>query len=172
LKTLYLLRHAKAAPEAALGDARRPLAKRGRKAAKAMAEFLATLDPAPQLVLCSTALRTRETLELILPALNPPPTVAYEDRLYLAEASELLERVRKVQDETRCALVVGHNPGLHEFGARLAVDPGRLAEGFPTAALAALEVPGSWIDLQWQKAKLVLYQTPKALARDLDPEAD
>jgi phosphohistidine phosphatase len=172
LKTLYLLRHAKAAPESSLGDARRPLTKRGRKAAKAMAELLGTLDPAPELVLCSTSVRTRETLELILPALQPPPAVIYEDGLYLAAATELIERLRKVLKDTGSVLLIGHNPGLHELGARLAVDPGRLAEGFPTAALAVLQVPGPWVELQWQKAKLVLYQTPKELNRDADPEGD
>lgn len=172
MKTLYLLRHAKAAPETSLGDARRPLAKRGRKAAKAMAAFLGTLEPAPELVLCSTSLRTRETLELILPALKPPPIVSYEDGLYLAAAAELIERLRKVRKEAETVLLIGHNPGLHELAARLAADPGRLAEGFPTAALATLEVPGAWVELQWQKAKLVLYLTPKALTRDSDPEAD
>ena len=172
MKTLYLLRHAKAAPESSLGDARRPLAKRGRKAAKTMAEFLSTLAPAPELVLCSTSVRTRETLDLILPALNPPPTVLYEDGLYLASAAELIERLRKVRNETSCVLVIGHNPGLHELAGRLASDPGRLAEGFPTGALAVLQVPGAWVDLQWQEAKLVLYETPKELTRDSDPEAD
>ena len=127
MKTLYLLRHAKAAPESSLGDAKRPLAKRGRKAAKTMADFLAKLDPAPELVLCSTAVRTRETLDLILPALKPQPTVTYEDRLYLAAATELIERLRKVRKDTGCVLLIGHNPGLHELGARLAIDPGRLA---------------------------------------------
>jgi phosphohistidine phosphatase len=172
LKTLYLLRHAKAAPESSLGDARRPLAKRGRKAARTMADFLGTLTPAPELILCSTSVRTRETLDLILPAFNRPPTVTYEDGLYLASATELIERLRKVRNDTSCVLVLGHNPGLHELGARLAIDPGRLAEGFPTAAFAALQVPGSWVELQWQKAKLVHYQTPKELTRDSDPEAD
>jgi phosphohistidine phosphatase len=172
LKTLYLLRHAKAAPESSLGDARRPLAKRGRKAAKTMADFLAALAPAPELILCSTSVRTRETLDLILPALKPPPTVTYEDGLYLAAATELIERLRKVRKDTDCILVIGHNPGLHELGARLAIDPGRLAEGFPTAALAVLQVPDPWVELQWQKAKLVLYQTPKELNRDPEPEAD
>ncbi len=170
LKSLYLLRHAKAAPESSLGDARRPLAKRGRKAAKAMGELLATLDPAPELVLCSSASRTRETLDLILPALHETPAVTYEDGLYLAAATELIERLRKLRKDVSSVLVIGHNPGLHELGARLATDPGRLAEGFPTAALAALQVPGAWAELQWQKAKLVLYRTPKDLSRDQDSE--
>jgi phosphohistidine phosphatase len=172
VKTLYLLRHAKAVPESALGDARRVLAKRGRKAAQAIAALLGTLKPAPELVLCSTSARTRETLELVLPALDPAPEVSYEDGLYLAQASELLERLRKLPKNSQSVLLVGHNPGLHELGARLAADPGRLAEGFPTAALASLQIPGSWAELQYQKAKLVLYQTAKELNRDLDPEAE
>jgi phosphohistidine phosphatase len=166
LKTLYVLRHAKAAPEAAGGDAARPLVKRGRKAARAMAEFLGGLKPATELILCSPAARTRETLEIVLPALRPAPAVDFEDRLYLASAERLFERLRLLSPKTQSVLLIGHNPGVHELALRLAIDPGPLAAGFPTAALAVLDVPGTWAELQWRKAKLRLYQAPKELDRE------
>lgn len=172
MKTLYILRHAKAVAESPRGDSARPLAKRGRKAAKAMGAFLASLDQAPELVLCSTAARTRETLDLVLPALDPEPSVAFEDELYLAAAGELLERLKKLPKTIGCVLLIGHNPGLHELAARLATEPGPLVDGFPTAALAALEAKGSWAELGWRKAVLALYRTPKELKLDLDPELD
>lgn len=137
-----------------------------------MGAFLGTLKPAPALILCSPAARTRETLELLLPALHPSPAILYEEGLYLAEPGALLERIRKLPANMDCVLLVGHNPGLHELGGRLASDPGRLAEGFPTAALAMLQLTGTWADLHWHRAKLGLFQTAKDLIRDLDPDAD
>jgi phosphohistidine phosphatase len=168
LKTLYLLRHAKAG-ESPLGDAARPLVKKGRKAAEAMGAFLGTLEPAPELVLCSTAVRTRETLELVLTGLSLPRSVLFEEELYLAEPAALLARLHEVPAATAAVLVIGHNPGLHELGARLATEPGRLAEGFPTAALAAFMLK-DWAELRWHRAKLKLYRTPKDLNREFDAD--
>ncbi len=172
MKTLYLLRHAKAAADSPAGDAGRTLAKRGRKAAAAMAALLGGLDPVPELVLCSPAVRTRETLDLVLPALRPSPRVAYEEELYLAEPEALLRRLRHLPNEAGSVLLVGHNPGLQELGARLAADPGRLAQEFPTGALAVLRVTKEWADLRWHGAKLALYRTPKELSPDRDSEAE
>lgn len=168
MRILYLLRHAKAEPEAPGGDSERALSKRGRKDAAAMGAVLGERRPAPELVLCSPSARTRQTLERVLPALEAAPRVIYDDGLYLAEAEKLLERLRLLPKETQSVLLVGHNPGLHELGALLAADPGRLAEGFPTAALAALEVTGAWAALRWHKAELIFYRTPKELSRDSD----
>jgi phosphohistidine phosphatase len=172
LKTLYILRHAKAVTESPGGDAARSLQKRGRKAAKAMAEVLAGLEPLPELALCSTAARTRETLDLVLPALHPSPSVSYEEGLYLAPVSRLLERLHKLPKSLTAALLVGHNPGLHELAAGLASQPGRLIDGLPTAALAALEFKGPWAELSWRKATLAFYRTPKDLKSDPDLEVD
>jgi len=166
LKTLYLLRHAKAVSDAPGGDAERPLAKRGRKAAKRMGDFIAGLNPRAEAVLCSPALRTRETLDMLLPALDPAPAILYEEELYLADAGSLFERLRKLPKALRSVLLIGHNPGLHELGVRLAAEPGRLAEKFPTAALAAFDLDMSWAELRWRSATLTLFRTPKELGRD------
>jgi phosphohistidine phosphatase len=172
LKTLYILRHAKAAPEGRDGDAERPLTKRGRKAAAAMGEYLAGLAPRPTLVLCSTSLRTRETLDEILPALEPAPQLLFEDALYLAGASHLLDRLQRLAEQAGSVLLIGHNPGLHQLAATLASDASGLADGFPTAALAMLRVSGSWSALRPHQAKLVDFKTPKSLNRDPDSDPD
>jgi phosphohistidine phosphatase len=172
VKTLYILRHAKAVADSSHGDAARSLAKRGRKAAEAMGAFLGSREPLPALILCSPAARTRETLDLVLPALHPTPSLAFEEGLYLATATNLLERLQKLPKAVGCALVIGHNPGLHELAARLAVAPGALSDGLPTAALVALEVKGAWTELQWHRARLVFYRTPKDLKPDLARDAD
>lgn len=172
MKTLYILRHAKAAPEGPDGDAERPLMKRGRKAAAAMGEYLAELTPPPALVLCSTSLRTRETLDEILPSLERQPQLLFEDALYLASASRLLERLERLPEQAGSALLIGHNPGLHQLATTLASDAEGLAEGFPTAALAVLRISGSWSALRPHQAKLIDFKTAKSLNRDPDLDPD
>lgn len=88
VKTLHLLRHAKSSwkqPE--LADHDRPLSKRGRRAADAMAHRFAELDT-PDFVLCSTALRTRQTLERI--SLKPAKVVLAE-AIYGGGSRELMQ---------------------------------------------------------------------------------
>lgn len=172
MKTLYVLRHAKAAPEGRDGDAERPLAKRGRKAAAAIGDYLAGLKLLPRLVLCSTALRTRETLAQLLPALDPAPEVLYEEGLYLAAARRLLERVQRLPESAESVLLIGHNPGLHQLASTLTSDSGAFADGFPTAALAVLRIAGRWDELRSHQARLVDYRTAKSLMRESDPDPD
>jgi len=168
LKTLYILRHAKAAPEGREGDAERPLTKNGRKAAAAMGGYLAGLEPLPALVLCSTSLRTRQTLDEVLPAFSLEPRLLFEDALYLAGASRLLDRLQRLPEPVGAVLLIGHNPGLHQLAASLASEPGELAESFPTAALAVLRISGRWSALRPHQAKLTDFKTPKSLSRDPD----
>lgn len=172
MKTLYLFRHAKAAPEGREGDALRPLMKRGRKAAAAMGAYLVKLEPPPALILCSTSLRTRETLDEILAAFDREPQLFFEDALYLAGASRLLDRLHRLPEDAESVLLIGHNPGLHQLAASLASEAGTLAEGFPTAALAVLRVPDRWSALRPHQAKLVDFRTPKSLSRDPDFDPD
>jgi phosphohistidine phosphatase len=164
-RTLYLLRHAKSSwDEPALPDFERPLAPRGRRDARLMAKHLRRLETAPELVLCSSAVRTRETLELLRPDLSDD-YVQLEDQLYGASSETLLHRLRAVPDEIGSVLLIGHNPGLQELALELARN-GRereqLEAKFPTAALATLVVP-SWSGLNPGSADLLAFVRPKQL---------
>jgi phosphohistidine phosphatase len=170
LKKLYILRHAKAVLDHGEGDEARALAPRGRKAAAAMGEFIARQPLAPALALCSTAIRTRETLAQILTALRPAPRVSYEEALYLADTKRLLQRIQKIGDDIESALLVGHNPGVQDLAMRLVSDPAKLGTGFPTAALVVIEIPESWAALEARTARLVAFQTPTMLSPDLDDD--
>jgi phosphohistidine phosphatase len=164
--TLYLLRHAKSSwAEPTLADSERPLAPRGRRDATLVAEHLRRIGCEPELVLCSPAVRTRETLELVRPALGGP-RVMLEGELYAASPDELLARIRLVPDAVASVLLVGHNPGLHELALTLAStgdELERLEAKFPTAALATLALAGSWSRLAPAEAKLAAYVVPKQL---------
>jgi phosphohistidine phosphatase len=163
MKRLFLLRHAKSSwKDEGLADRDRPLAGRGRRAAKVMARHLQEEKISPALVLCSPARRTRETLE----GVSPSGEVRIEDELYGASGTELLERLRDVPDEVESVMLIGHNPAIEELALGLASGGARLEDmerKFPTAALATLTAPDSWKELAPGSAELVAFVTPKEL---------
>ena len=118
--TLSLLRHAKSNwDDPSLKDFERPLSKRGENAAPRVGAYMAVQGLAPDLVLCSPAVRARQTLGLVLPRLAGGPTVVYEENFYLAAPSVLLARVRKVEAKVRHILIVGHDPGMQGLALEL-----------------------------------------------------
>jgi phosphohistidine phosphatase len=168
MKHLYLLRHAKSSwKNPGPADHDRPLAGRGRRAAKAVARHLREQGIEPELVLCSTARRARETLERIEPALGTG-AVRVERELYGAGAGALLEQLRGVPDAVGSVLVIGHNPGLQRLALELARPAPAVEEleaKYPTAGLAALAFEGpSWRDLDRGSAELVRFVRPRDLA--------
>ncbi len=161
MKTLILLRHAKAVAKDEVRDFGRVLAKRGRSDMALVARALAS-EPRPNLALVSPAARTRETWELAGLAAVP---VRFEDAIYDAEPETLLGLVRAVPDEARSIVMVGHNPGFEDL-ARMLTGPGeaRLAAGMPTAAFAVLALPGAaWGEVGTGAARLLRFVTPASL---------
>lgn len=167
-KRLFLLRHAKSSwDDPALADHDRPLAPRGRRAGALICEHMLAAGVAPELVLCSSSLRTRQTLELIAPALPVGCEVLYERALYATTAHALLDRLRAVDDEVVALMLVGHNTEIADLVLTLAGSGKRLSavrERFPTAALATLEFGGRWRGLGRGDAKLTDYVVPRELA--------
>lgn len=169
MKRLWLLRHAKSSwDEPGLPDRLRPLAPRGRKTTKKLARYFEANPIAPQLVLCSPAVRATETWEGVKRGLPAETRVNLDDALYGADADDLLERLRELPAEIDSVLVIGHNPGLGDLAQQLAGagDPGardRLAAKFPTGALARLGVSTEWHDLRWGEATLDIYVVPRDL---------
>ena len=170
MKTLHLLRHAKSSwDDISLDDHDRPLSRRGRRAAEALAGYLVADSQDIIWILGSTARRVRETVEPILAVLKPA-RIVFEHRLYLASSATLLDEIRKVDEGASRVLLVGHNPGLHELALAL-VEPGSreklpaITGKFPTGALASLQVSSSWRRLAPGAAKLMTHRS----ARDLVP---
>jgi phosphohistidine phosphatase len=169
MSELYLLRHAKAvSKDSDFRDIDRPLDERGRDGARAIAQWLARNKVRPGLVLCSPAARTRETLDLVAGAFGPPPDIRYESGLYLADADRLLARLRDVPEQVQCAMLVGHNPGIHELAQSLCDVTGgplagRLAANLPTAGLAQYRIEVEWSGLRRRGARLIALVSPKDL---------
>ena len=120
-KTILLLRHAKSAwGHAALADHDRPLNRRGERAAEAMADHIVRHTPRPDMILCSTATRTRQTLApLVLRLAAPAPPIALEKSLYLASEDALLARLQAVPDHVGTVLMIGHNDGIWRLAETL-----------------------------------------------------
>lgn len=171
MKTLTLMRHAKSSwNDGSLADRDRPLNARGRRAAPAMARWMADHDLVPDRVLCSPAVRTRETWALAAPHLGEPPA-DFPEELYGAPADRMLDVVRRDGGGAGRLLVVGHNPGLEALAAALAgsgseEEMDRMAAKFPTAALAVFRFDAdAWDGIHVGRGELVRFIKP----RDLDP---
>src|SRR5947208_6008892 len=142
-RALYLLRHAKSSwDDPDLDDHDRPLAKRGVRAAGAIARHIRREGIQPALVLCSSARRARQTLDLIAPAIGDADAWV-EPELYGAGVADLLRRLARLPPSVPSAMLIGHAPTLQDLALRLAGrgDPealGRLRAKMPTAALATL----------------------------------
>lgn len=173
MKTILLLRHAKSAwGQPGLDDHDRPLNRRGERAAEAMAEHIVHNAPRPDLILCSTAVRTRQTLAPLVHRLaTPAPPIALEKGLYLASEPELLVRLRAVPEEARTVLLIGHNEGIGELANALAGDGdpatlARLREKFPTGTLAILRLGESpWQNLVPGAAELLAFVRPRDISK-------
>jgi phosphohistidine phosphatase len=172
-RRLVLLRHAKSAWPEEVADRERPLAGRGRRDAPAVGRWLRRAGYVPDMVLCSTARRARETWELVAGELDGKPPVSYEPRIYEASTLALLQLVREAGGLHATLLLVGHNPAIAEFAAGLAAPcsgpAGRSLERarakFPTAAVAVLEFTGDWAGLTPGGARMTDFVTPRGMRR-------
>ena len=150
MQRLILLRHGKAESASSSGDdAERGLTDRGRRDSALMGRVLADLRLAPDLALVSTARRAQETWAEAAFAF-PAARALTQRPLYLASLQQLELAVAAARDEAQVLLIVGHNPGLHEFAlAHLRAPPSpartRMGEGFPTAAAAVFTVAGDGV---------------------------
>jgi phosphohistidine phosphatase len=170
---LLLLRHAKSDRDKDVDDHERPLSARGRKAAPKIAAHIREKRYEPAVVLSSSSKRTKETVDLLLPEWKRKPKIRYERALYLADWPRLLEAVRTQKADASPLMIVGHNPGTEQLAIALALQPKtaaeraraqRMAQKFPTAALAVLDfdVP-DWRSIKPGEGRLIDYVRPKDL---------
>ena len=170
-RTLTLFRHGKSSwDDPGLSDHDRPLAPRGRKAVPRVTAWMIDHLPAVDVVLCSDARCTRQTLARAEEAglrIRQSPQIM--PKLYLASVARLLKFVRSLPDEARHAMIIGHNPGLHELALNL-TGTGReeaisgLVQNLPTAALAVLQFDTkSWPDLKAGDGELRFFVAPRKL---------
>lgn len=168
---LILLRHAKAVPESRGADHDRALTEAGRAAATAIGQAMKKSGLAPEVVLVSTSARTQGTLEQLETAnvWEEWPNIDALPALYMATSGQIREILRDLPETVRSAMVIGHNPGLHELVLSLAGSSAakpehkRLDESFPTAALAEFLITTPWRRLGAGNATLQRLLVPKDL---------
>jgi len=172
VRELFLMRHAEALTESPTGDDfGRPLSPRGQDAAGRIGNTMARFSWLPQRVLVSAAARTRQTWDILAPAIeigNPEHTV--EERLYSASAGRVLDMIRETADSSDALLIIGHNPSMHELALRLSSedsDPAsfnRLRPKFPPAGIVRFEFDGLWQTLNPFEARLTHFLRPQDIA--------
>jgi phosphohistidine phosphatase len=151
MRVLYLLRHAKSSwNDATLRDFDRPLKKRGREAAERTGERMALEALSNPLVICSPAVRTRETAEIVLTNANLQVEPRFDERIYEASLRELVEIVTEIPEDEEVAIMIGHNPGFEELLSFLIGEHRRM----PTCALAKVRLGDvSWKDVRASQGK-------------------
>ncbi|RTZ76431.1 MAG: histidine phosphatase family protein [Gammaproteobacteria bacterium] len=159
-RRLFLFRHGKSDWNAAFAsDHERPLSLRGERDAQNMGMLLASSGtPLPQLVICSTAVRARSTLDLALRAGDWAPEVVMSEALYATSAEKVLQLIRKLPAKEERVMLVGHEPTWSELICNFTGGRVRM----PTAAMARLDFPLSrWEDLDFDQGELVWLLQPR-----------
>lgn len=170
MKILYLLRHAKSLWAATpASDIERPLNKRGKRAAALLGAYFKTHGVIPEVVLCSPAARTRETLDRLDEARGQRAPVRLLKTLYLASPDRLLATARGLENELQSAMIVAHEPGIGHFARAMTEADSSSARGnlerkFPTGALAVIAFPVErWRDIGENTGRLVAFIRPRDL---------
>lgn len=166
MKRLVVLRHAKSDWPVGVADRDRPLGRRGQRDAPAAGRWIAEHVGVPDVVWCSPARRTKETWELLAAQLGGSPPVEFDERIYEASVSDLVEVLRETVKGSSSVLLVGHNPGVQELVLALAggqrSEVQMLAETkFPTSGVALLDVNGPWRELAAGSARLADFAVPR-----------
>lgn len=157
-----------------LDDVDRPLAPRGRLAAPLLGRHISRRGIEPDLVLCSSAVRARQTWELVSAewdygSATDQPRFEMRASLYLARPTELMSAIRRIDDDIKTAMIIGHNPGMEQLAQQLAIEGyskglKKIVKKFPTAALAVIEFPiERWSLLKIGSGKLADFIRPKDL---------
>lgn len=166
MKRLLLLRHTKSSWDGDVPDIDRPLNARGERAAHLMGVYIRQAGFAPDMILCSTARRTRQTTALLLAALGEEIPVDHHDRLYLAAAEDIIAVLQATSDTINTVMVVGHNPGIEEVALILSHDDTvarhDIVTKFPTGGLAVIDFKAkAWATIK--TGQLVDFKVPKTL---------
>jgi phosphohistidine phosphatase len=179
MKTLTLLRHAKSGwDDAVQRDFDRPLNRRGRRAARTVGREMRAQGLEFDRVIASPAVRVIETLADVSEGYGRAIEPEYDERIYLALTSTLLELVQATEDGIQRLLLVGHNPGLESLAVLLSregEDPLReeIAVKYPTGTVAEIAFPvDSWREVTEGSGRIQRFIRPRDLDPELGPDED
>ncbi len=168
--TLTMLRHAKSSwGDPLLRDKDRPLNARGKSQTKQMGEHLSQQNIDPDLIICSSAKRARQTLKQVSKNWQTDARIVLEDRLYLASTSSILSLFEEYGNSANHIMIIGHNPGFHTLASSLAAsgdahDIATLSQRYPTGTLCVIKSNAvQWQNIDSEAGELVIFTTPKSL---------
>jgi len=156
-RELILMRHGKSDWSQPLSDYKRPIKKRGFRESARVGAWLKEQDLVPELILSSPAERARETAETVAEGMDyNAENIFWNESVYMADVSELLDAIASIPDECHRLMVVGHNPGLEDLLFYLTQDLDIPDDGkvMPTATIAVLETDQDWNDLEHGTCRL------------------
>lgn len=162
MKTLFLLRHAKSSwSDSNLQDFDRPLNARGTRGAELIGMYIKKQKVSLDLVLSSPAIRARETIEIVLKTAKVQTELRYDQRLYEASPLVLIEVITQIEEEKKCVMLVGHNPGIETL---LEMLTGGISH-VTTATCARIDLKAKWTKALEAQGSLAWLVKPK----DLEP---
>jgi phosphohistidine phosphatase len=160
VRTLYILRHAKSSwDDPSLRDFDRPLNKRGREGAQLIGNYLKSEGVELSRLISSPALRTRQTIELLLKSSGITVEPRFDERIYEADLRRLLQVISEIDEDVESVMLVGHNPGMEQLLECLTLEP----HNMPTAALGKISIPVAWRSVTRGIGELNWFVTPKSL---------
>ena len=169
MKTIFLLRHAKSSwDNTKLEDFDRPLATRGIKSCKKIGKFFKKKKLVPDIVYCSTAVRAKQTWDLINRIVEKKKNIIYEDQLYMANSSIFMNFVKKTNDNFKTLMIVSHNPGIESFCLELSKENNEyindIKTKYPTGSLAILKVNlKKWSEIRYESGIIYEFIKPRKL---------
>ncbi|MEP3525885.1 MAG: histidine phosphatase family protein [Hyphomicrobiales bacterium] len=170
MRTLLILRHAKSSwATPGMDDFDRTLNDRGNDDACRMASWISEQGVELDEIICSPAVRTRTTAKHIKTTLDIDPKLSFPGELYLASSDTLRDSLATISQTTTTAMVIGHNPGLHDISLRLLKEEERSQAGllrvaFPTTGCALINLPiDEWSEIAWNIGTLSSFMVPKSL---------
>ena len=155
-RELILMRHGKSDWSKPLSDYLRPIKKRGYREAQKVGEWLKEEGLVPDLIISSPAQRARETAETVAKSMGyDTGNIFWNESVYMADVSELLDAIATTPDECTRLMVVGHNPGLEDlvFYLTKEVDIPDDGKVMPTATVAVMSTERDWADLEHASCK-------------------
>lgn len=162
-RNLILIRHTKSSwAEVGMRDFDRQLKKDRTEDAESMAKHLNTLGLQPDLVLCSPAVRTKQTAEHFCHHLPYDYSkIVFDMRLYESNAGDYLQVIRETESDITALVAIGHNPSITDF-VNLFL-PSKIDE-MPTTGVVWLKLESdSWEIDQTTSCKLKHLLTPKTI---------
>ena len=161
MRSIIIFRHGKSDWDAIYDrDHDRPLSKRGIKASMKMGQYLNKINQIPEIVISSSAIRTKNTAKLAIEHGNWSSKIFIETKIYGGTSETLLSIIHSIEDKYGSICLVGHEPTCSSFISLCTYHSQR----FTTASMAKINFKtNSWGKIEFGKGILEWIKSPKEI---------